>query len=214
MAASRISCALLLRWRLNGQSTSARIEIRSAGVQPLAGTLVVDFTRYLPGRVREPRAARLGARVVRVEPPAGDPMRPTATAWDTALRAGSESVVCDLPGRGRVRAGALRASRRRARGLPARGRRATRRRARRRPGHRRSTARSPASATTSATAASRSRRQLPRLGGRARGHRASSCPPIQIADLAAGALGAVDAGPRRAARARANRDAARGSSSR
>ena len=25
-------------------------------------------------------------------------MRPTATAWDTALRAGSESVVCDLPG--------------------------------------------------------------------------------------------------------------------
>jgi alpha-methylacyl-CoA racemase len=24
-------------------------------------------------------------------------MRPTATAWDTALRAGSESVVCDLP---------------------------------------------------------------------------------------------------------------------
>ena len=40
---------------------------------------------------------RLGARVVRVEPPGGDPMRPTATAWDTALRAGSESVVCDLP---------------------------------------------------------------------------------------------------------------------
>ncbi len=34
---------------------------------------------------------------MRVEPPAGDPMRPTATAWDTALRAGSESVVCDLP---------------------------------------------------------------------------------------------------------------------
>lgn len=24
-------------------------------------------------------------------------MRPTATAWDTALRAGSESVICDLP---------------------------------------------------------------------------------------------------------------------
>jgi len=67
-------------------------------VQPLAGTLVVDFTRYLPGAYASRELTRLGARVVRVEPPRGDPMRPTATAWDTALRAGSESVVCDLPG--------------------------------------------------------------------------------------------------------------------
>ncbi len=67
-------------------------------MQPLAGTLVVDFTRYLPGAYASRELTRLGARVVRVEPPGGDPMRPTATAWDTALRAGSESVVCDLPG--------------------------------------------------------------------------------------------------------------------
>ena len=66
-------------------------------MQPLAGTLVVDFTRYLPGAYASRELQRLGARVVRVEPPGGDPMRPTATAWDTALRAGSESVVCDLP---------------------------------------------------------------------------------------------------------------------
>jgi alpha-methylacyl-CoA racemase len=66
-------------------------------VQPLADTLVVDFTRYLPGAYASRELTRLGARVVRVEPPGGDPMRPTATAWDTALRAGSESVVCDLP---------------------------------------------------------------------------------------------------------------------
>jgi crotonobetainyl-CoA:carnitine CoA-transferase CaiB-like acyl-CoA transferase len=66
-------------------------------VQPLAGTLVVDFTRYLPGAYASRELTRLGARVVRVEPPGGDPMRPTATAWDTALRVGSESVVCDLP---------------------------------------------------------------------------------------------------------------------
>ena len=66
-------------------------------MQPLAGTLVVDFTRYLPGAYATRELARLGARVVRIEPPAGDPMRPTATAWDTALREGSESVVCDLP---------------------------------------------------------------------------------------------------------------------
>lgn len=67
-------------------------------MQPLAGMLVVDFTRYLPGAYASRELTRLGARVVRVEPPGGDPMRPTATAWDTALRAGSESVVCALPG--------------------------------------------------------------------------------------------------------------------
>jgi alpha-methylacyl-CoA racemase len=66
-------------------------------MQPLADTLVVDFTLYLPGAYASRELGRLGARVVRVEPPGGDPMRPTATAWDTALRAGSESVVCDLP---------------------------------------------------------------------------------------------------------------------
>jgi alpha-methylacyl-CoA racemase len=66
-------------------------------VQPLADTLIVDFTLYLPGAYASRELGRLGARVVRVEPPGGDPMRPTATAWDTALRAGSESVVCDLP---------------------------------------------------------------------------------------------------------------------
>jgi alpha-methylacyl-CoA racemase len=65
-------------------------------VQPLDGILVVDFTRYLPGAYASRELMRLGARVVRVEPPEGDPMRPTASAWDTALRAGSESVVCDL----------------------------------------------------------------------------------------------------------------------
>jgi crotonobetainyl-CoA:carnitine CoA-transferase CaiB-like acyl-CoA transferase len=65
-------------------------------VQPLTGILVVDFTRYLPGAYASRELLRLGARVVRVEPPDGDPMRPTATAWDTALRAGTESVVCDL----------------------------------------------------------------------------------------------------------------------
>jgi len=65
-------------------------------VQPLAGILVVDFTRYLPGAYASRELLRLGARVVRVEPPEGDPMRSTATAWDTALRARTESVVCDL----------------------------------------------------------------------------------------------------------------------
>jgi crotonobetainyl-CoA:carnitine CoA-transferase CaiB-like acyl-CoA transferase len=65
-------------------------------VQPLAGILVVDLTRYLPGAYASRELLRLGARVVRVEGPDGDPMRETAAAWDASLRAGTESVVCDL----------------------------------------------------------------------------------------------------------------------
>ena len=65
-------------------------------MQPLAGTLVVDFTRLLPGAYASRELRRLGARVVRVEAPEGDAMRTTALAWDAALRAGTESVVCDL----------------------------------------------------------------------------------------------------------------------
>jgi crotonobetainyl-CoA:carnitine CoA-transferase CaiB-like acyl-CoA transferase len=43
---------------------------------------------------------RLGARVVRVESPGGEPMRTAAPAWFDALNAGKESVVCDLKGSG------------------------------------------------------------------------------------------------------------------
>jgi crotonobetainyl-CoA:carnitine CoA-transferase CaiB-like acyl-CoA transferase len=63
---------------------------------PLDGLLVVDLTRYLPGPYASRELLRLGARVVHVEPPEGDPMRATAPAWHAALNAGKESVVCDL----------------------------------------------------------------------------------------------------------------------
>jgi crotonobetainyl-CoA:carnitine CoA-transferase CaiB-like acyl-CoA transferase len=63
---------------------------------PLTGLLVVDLTRYLPGAYASRELLRLGARVVRIEPPDGDPLRDTAPAWHDALNAGKESVVCDL----------------------------------------------------------------------------------------------------------------------
>jgi crotonobetainyl-CoA:carnitine CoA-transferase CaiB-like acyl-CoA transferase len=66
-------------------------------MQALAGTLVVDFTRYTPGAFASSELRRLGARVVRVERPGGDPMRTTAPAWHGVLNAGKESVVCSLP---------------------------------------------------------------------------------------------------------------------
>jgi alpha-methylacyl-CoA racemase len=65
-------------------------------VAPLAGLLVVDLTRYLPGAYAGRELQRLGARIVRIEPPEGDPLRATTSAWHDALNAGKESVVCDL----------------------------------------------------------------------------------------------------------------------
>jgi alpha-methylacyl-CoA racemase len=59
--------------------------------------LVVDLTRYLPGAFATSELLRLGARVVRVEQPGGDPMRHTSPEWHDLLNAGKESVVCELP---------------------------------------------------------------------------------------------------------------------
>jgi crotonobetainyl-CoA:carnitine CoA-transferase CaiB-like acyl-CoA transferase len=65
-------------------------------MQPLAEMLVVDLTRYLPGAFASRELLSLGARVVRIEPPEGDPMRHVAPAWETALNADKESVALDL----------------------------------------------------------------------------------------------------------------------
>lgn len=65
-------------------------------MQPLRGTLVADLTRLLPGPFASRELLRLGARIVRMEPPEGDPLRSVAPAWHDALNAGKESVACDL----------------------------------------------------------------------------------------------------------------------
>jgi len=65
-------------------------------MQPMSGMLVVDFSRYLPGAFASRELLELGARVVCIEPPGGDPMRGSAPAWDAALRAGKESLELDL----------------------------------------------------------------------------------------------------------------------
>jgi crotonobetainyl-CoA:carnitine CoA-transferase CaiB-like acyl-CoA transferase len=70
--------------------------LASTGMRPMRGMLVVDFSRYLPGAFASRELLELGARVVCVEPPAGDPMRSSAPAWDAALRAGKESLELDL----------------------------------------------------------------------------------------------------------------------
>src|SRR2546429_3108275 len=64
-------------------------------VQPLKGILVVDLTRNLPGPFASRELLRLGARVVRLEAPDGDPLREAAPEWDQALNAGKGSGPWD-----------------------------------------------------------------------------------------------------------------------
>jgi alpha-methylacyl-CoA racemase len=64
-------------------------------VEPLAGILVADLTRNLPGPFATRELQRLGARVVRLEAPDGDPVREVAADWDARLNAGKESVLWD-----------------------------------------------------------------------------------------------------------------------
>ena len=63
--------------------------------RPLSEALVVDFTRYLPGALAGAELLRLGARVIRVERPPGDPMRDTSRVWYDLLNAGKESADWD-----------------------------------------------------------------------------------------------------------------------
>jgi crotonobetainyl-CoA:carnitine CoA-transferase CaiB-like acyl-CoA transferase len=73
-------------------------------VRPLEGLFVVDLSRYLPGPFASRELLELGARVVRLLPPAGDPMEGLTPSWHEALNAGKETVVVDLkaePQRGR-----------------------------------------------------------------------------------------------------------------
>ncbi len=65
-------------------------------MRPLEGVFVVDLSRYLPGPFASRELLELGARVVRLLPPAGDPMAELAPAWHDALNAGKETVLLDL----------------------------------------------------------------------------------------------------------------------
>lgn len=65
-------------------------------MQPLESLLVVDLTRQLPGPYASRELLRLGARVVKVEPPEGDSMQLGAPSWYDAINAGKEIIQLDL----------------------------------------------------------------------------------------------------------------------
>jgi len=64
-------------------------------VAQLSGILVVDLTRYLPGPYASRELLRLGARVVKVEPPEGDPVAVSTPGWYRALNDGKEVIAWD-----------------------------------------------------------------------------------------------------------------------
>jgi CoA:oxalate CoA-transferase len=69
---------------------------------PLQGCTVLDFTRYLAGPFATVILRDLGARVIKVESPRGDPSRTTGpfrngdSAYFHAINRGKESLVVDL----------------------------------------------------------------------------------------------------------------------
>ncbi|MCL6521771.1 MAG: CoA transferase [Firmicutes bacterium] len=64
--------------------------------RPLEGRRVVSLAVNVPGPVAAARLAALGARVVKVEPPGGDPLARFAPAWYRSLVAGQEVLELDL----------------------------------------------------------------------------------------------------------------------
>jgi crotonobetainyl-CoA:carnitine CoA-transferase CaiB-like acyl-CoA transferase len=63
---------------------------------PLAAVTVVSLATNLPGPVAAARLVSLGASVVKVEPPAGDPLGMVVPSWYDELIAGQEVITLDL----------------------------------------------------------------------------------------------------------------------
>jgi len=62
---------------------------------PLQGVKIVDFGNYFAGPYASRMLSDLGAEVIKVEPPSGDTLRPTPTAFRAAQR-GKRSIALDL----------------------------------------------------------------------------------------------------------------------
>ena len=62
----------------------------------LRGIRVVNLALNLPGPLAANRLARMGAEVIKVEPPAGDPMELYSAAWYREMAAGQQLVRLDM----------------------------------------------------------------------------------------------------------------------
>lgn len=67
-----------------------------AEFKPLAGCRVLDLSMLLPGPYCTWQLASFGAEVIKIEPPAGDPVRRMNPAMFAMLNRGKQSVVLDF----------------------------------------------------------------------------------------------------------------------
>jgi len=65
-------------------------------MQALKGTKLVTLALNVPGPVAAARLVQFGAECVKVEPPAGDPLKISAHDWYSTLAQGQTVVVLDL----------------------------------------------------------------------------------------------------------------------
>ena len=65
------------------------------GEKPLTNLTVLELTVNVPGPFCGMIMADLGARVIKVEPPGGDPLRNSAGMW-ASLNRGKQSLLMDL----------------------------------------------------------------------------------------------------------------------
>lgn len=63
---------------------------------PLAGIVIVSVAINLPGPLAASRLVELGAKVIKVEPPQGDPLKSAAPAWYGELITGQDVIPLDL----------------------------------------------------------------------------------------------------------------------
>ena len=63
---------------------------------PLSKLTVLDLTVNTPGPYCSMILSDLGARVIKIEPPGGDPLRHSNHTMFAAMNRGKESIVLDL----------------------------------------------------------------------------------------------------------------------
>jgi crotonobetainyl-CoA:carnitine CoA-transferase CaiB-like acyl-CoA transferase len=86
---------VLAEWR--APATQPR-DLGAGDERPLAGLLVIDFSTIIAGPLAASMLSDLGARVIKVEPPSGDPSRAIIPGGGLAVRmnGGKESLAIDV----------------------------------------------------------------------------------------------------------------------
>ena len=65
-------------------------------MKPASNLTLVDLTVNVPGPFCSMVLGDLGARVIKIEPPGGDPLRQSSPGMWASLNRGKESIVLDL----------------------------------------------------------------------------------------------------------------------